>query len=87
MLAAHVVYPDDKGGARSNQEVSKVTFVSAGGSAEIALARVRLANSRWPSAFALFRPFFALLGGVGQIPEGERGEDGKRCFNATELIC
>ncbi len=33
----------------------------------------RLAICCWPSAFALFRPFFALLGGVGQQAEGERG--------------
>ncbi len=39
----------------------------------------RLAICCWPSAFALFPSFFALLGGVGQIPEGERGV-AKRCI-------
>ncbi len=50
----------------------------------------RLANSKWPSAFALFRPFFALLGGVGQVARGERGVTACRLFwekrkNASQL--
>ena len=35
---------------------------------------------RWPSALALFRPFFAVLGGVGHESQGERGATARSLF-------